>query len=293
MMKILFLLFTFCCGFAQAQVSFLGFDRDYCPDALSISYTYENFSLPGGSSAEHGFRILRDGVQVYSQQGSMNNSTLCLDLYFVNDAVGFIVIQAPGGGKQVLRTQDYGNNWQIIGGGAPNYLGLYVLNDWTAYLVTQWDFPKQLCVCRCSDQLNNINNSVIYDTIQQANIAVTDVLLNPDRCGADSLVFAIWNGTDTITYQINFNLLNAGSSEAQTDQLLSYPNPASDIFKLSTTEALEWVQLFDLSGQLVQDFCTEALQQKQFSVATIPNGTYFVQVKSNATFFNLKLLVHH
>jgi hypothetical protein len=134
---------------------------------------------------------------------------------------------------------------------------------------------------------------VIYDTIQQANIVVTDVLLNPDRCGADSLVFAIWNGTDTITYQINFNLLNAGSSEAQTDQLLSYPNPASDIFKLSTTEALEWVQLFDLSGQLVQDFCTEALQQKQFSVATIPNGTYFVQVKSNATFFNLKLLVHH
>jgi hypothetical protein len=167
-----------------------------------------------------------------------------------------------------------------------------VLNDWTAYLVTQWDFPKQLYVCRCSDQLNNINSTLIYDTIQQANMVVTDVLLNSDRCGADSLVFSIWNGTDTITYQINFNLLNAGSAQAQLDELLSYPNPASDIFTLSTTEALEGVQLFDMSGQLVHDF-REALQQKQFSVATIPNGTYILQVKTKTSSFNLKLLVHH
>jgi hypothetical protein len=118
-------------------------------------------------------------------------------------------------------------------------------------------------------------------------------LLNPDRCGADSLVFSIWNGTDTITYQINFNLLNASSSEAQTEQLLSYPNPTSDIFTLSTTEALEGVQLFDLSGQLVHDFCAETLQQKQFSVASIPNGTYIIQVKTKTSSFNLKLLVHH
>ena len=53
------------------------------------------------------------------------------------------------------------------------------------------------------------------------------------------------------------------------------------------------VQLFDLSGQLVHDFSAEALQQKQFSVATIPNGTYIVQVKTKTSSFNLKLLVDH
>jgi hypothetical protein len=51
--------------------------------------------------------------------------------------------------------------------------------------------------------------------------------------------------------------------------------------------------LFDLSGQLVHDFSAEALQQKQFSVATIPNGTYIVQVKTKTSSFNLKLLVDH
>jgi hypothetical protein len=69
-----------------------------------------------------------------------------------------------------------------------------------------------------------------------------------------------------------------------------YPNPASDSFKISTSEINDeiTVQIFSISGQLVA-------QQKYFNeeinVSQLPNGVYLVKVTLSAGFQKTQKLI--
>ena len=86
-MKIIYLLLlVFGSGLAVGQMQFLGFDHNYCPDAMSINYTYSNWF--NQLSEQGGFKVFRDGVEVYSGSASLPYTPTCVDLKFVNDGVG-------------------------------------------------------------------------------------------------------------------------------------------------------------------------------------------------------------
>ena len=151
MKKIVFAFFFLCVTLKMsAQITFLGFDQPFCPDPMTNTYTYTNYSSGSGSSAIYGYKIFRNGTLAYSDGGSMSGALTCYDLKFINDSTGFIVIQS-GGGVTLRKTSNYGVSWVNSGSTAPSYLGLYVLNQYFAYLVCAQSPSSQVFVARCSD----------------------------------------------------------------------------------------------------------------------------------------------
>ncbi len=89
---------------AFGQMQFLGFDHNYCPDALSMNYTYSNWF--NQLTEQGGFKVYRDGVEVYSGSASLPYTPTCVDLKFVNDGVGFMVLRTPLEHHRIYRTED-------------------------------------------------------------------------------------------------------------------------------------------------------------------------------------------
>jgi hypothetical protein len=232
---------------------------------------------------------------VYNQTGQDANKPACLDLQFVNDGVGFMVVFIPlGGSTRLLRTEDYGVTWQQIASGAPNYGGLYIINDWAAYMVTHYFSPSQsiVKVSRGSILTSNQDNQFINDQNFTSDVFVTDTLLNSDRCDSSSLSFAIANNGDTVAYHINFELLNAGIEENEVESLTTiYPNPTNDAFSIaSALEQPNHVAVYSLSGQVIKAFSSAEIQNNWYSVPELNQGQYLIKVESNQGVRLVKLL---
>lgn len=99
------------------------------------------------------------------------------------------------------------------------------------------------------------------------------------------------------------NLLNLStgiSNLTQTENSFSvYPNPASDNISINidmkeTANLL--IDVIDISGKRVAVFSDEnqtGIVTKQFSIASLPNGNYFVRIQTNGKTNLQKLTVKH
>ena len=282
---------------AFGQMQFLGFDHNYCPDAMSTNYTYSNWF--NQLSEQGGFKVYRDGVEVYSSSASLPYTPTCVDLKFVNDGVGFMVLRTPLEHHRIYRTEDYGQTWQDVlsSNGAPYYAGMYVINDWTAYMVTYYfsDVQKRVLVARASTIPLNRNAQFINDNMVSTDIYETDSLLNDDRCGADSLQFALVSNGDTINYHINFEIINASIFESQPDHepLVVYPNPARTSFSLQLPEGnvVKSLHLVNLAGAEVASFDEQQIQNNAFLIGELPPGLYMLQTQTLQGLYQSKIMI--
>ncbi len=297
-MKYLFSIFLFLSVFhVNAQIQFIGLDHTVCPQPMSNIYSFSNFSIgSGGSGTIYGFDILKNGVVVHSESGQMSNGKHCLDLVFINDSVGFLVYYSGLSSNRVLRTGDYGVTWNDIGGGAPNYFGLYVVNASLAYLVTQWNTPMQLYVARCSNIPGNMNPLFITDYSITSDVFVTDTLLSADLCNSDSLRIYVLNGTDAVTYHINFHLMSTGTGTAYeiAQQGISVvPNPAAHAFSLyMPANEVASVCLFSLEGNLIKCYDAPDDSFQRYSLEGISDGMCILKVVTGkAEVFTSKMLI--
>ena len=297
-MKIIYLLLlVFGSSLAFGQMQFLGFDHNYCPDALSMNYTYTNWF--NQLSEQGGYKIYRDGVEVYSGSASLPNTPTCVDLKFVNDGVGFMVLRTPLGQHRLYRTEDYGQTWQDIldSNGPPFYAGMYIINDWTAYMVTYYfsDFQKQVDLARGSTIQSNRDAHFINDTMVSTDIYKTDSLLNDDRCGADSLQFAFVSNGDTINYHINFEVINANVLESKNayELLFVYPNPARTLFSLQLPEGnvVKSLRLVNLAGAEVATFDEQQIQNNAFFIGDVLPGLYVLQTQTLQGLYQSKIMI--
>jgi hypothetical protein len=297
-MKIIYLLLlVFGSSLAFGQMQFLGFDHNYCPDALSMNYTYTNWF--NQLSEQGGFKVYRDGVEVYSGSASLPNTPTCVDLKFVNDGVGFMVLRTPLGQHRLYRTEDYGQTWQDIldSNGPPFYAGMYIINDWTAYMVTYYfsDFQKQVDLARGSTIQSNRDAHFINDTMVSTDIYKTDSLLNDDRCGADSLQFAFVSNGDTINYHINFEVINASVLESKNayEPLFVYPNPARTSFSLQLPEGnvVKSLRLVNLAGAEVATFDAQQFQNNSFGIGDLLPGLYVLQTQTLQGLYQSKITI--
>jgi len=297
-MKIIYLLLlVFGSSLAFGQMQFLGFDHNYCPDALSMNYTYTNWF--NQLSEQGGYKIYRDGVEVYSGSASLPNTPTCVDLKFVNDGVGFMVLRTPLGQHRLYRTEDYGQTWQDIldSNGPPFYAGMYIINDWTAYMVTYYfsDFQKQVDLARGSTIQSNRDAHFINDTMVSTDIYKTDSLLNDDRCWADSLHFSFLSNGDTVNYHINFEVINASIIESQPDYepLVVYPNPARTSFSLQLPEGnvVKNLRLVNLAGAEVATFDEQQIQNNAFFIGDVLPGLYVLQTQTLQGLYQSKIMI--
>ncbi len=297
-MKIIYLLLlVFGSNMAVGQMQFLGFDHNYCPDAMSINYTYSNWF--NQLSEQGGFKVYRDGVEVYSGSASLPYTPTCVDLKFVNDGVGFMVLRTPLEHHRLYRTEDYGQTWQDVlsSNAAPYYAGLYVINDWTAYMVTYYfsDFQKMVTVARGSTIPSNRDAHFINDNMVSTDIYKTDSLLNEDRCGADSLQFAFVSNGDTINYHINFDVINASvlASKNAYEPLLVYPNPVRTSFSLQLPEGnvVKSLRLVNLAGAEVATFDEQQIQNNAFFIGDVLPGLYVLQTHTLQGLYQSKIMI--
>lgn len=81
--------------------------------------------------------------------------------------------------------------------------------------------------------------------------------------------------------------LQAGREEV----VLLYPNPASDVFNLKSSNAFDHVELYDLNGRLVKEEDTNHSEQATVNTADLGNGIYFVKIFSGPTLLGQGKLV--
>ncbi len=65
---------------------------------------------------------------------------------------------------------------------------------------------------------------------------------------------------------------------------LIYPNPSND--KIYFASEMEVVEMFDVSGKIVKN----AMNVSQLNVSDLPNGIYFIRIKTDKGEFNKKFI---
>jgi hypothetical protein len=265
---------------------------------MSNNYTFVNTSGGGGGSGLIlGYNIYRNGVVVFGESGTMGNGKICKDLVFVNDSIGFLVTYCGNTAIDVLRTEDFGVTWTLIGGGAPNYFGMYVVNYTTAYVVTQWDTPMQFIIAKCSSIAAENNATFVYDQTITADVYRADTLLFSDMCGIDSLNISVQNGVDTVTYHINiFGYQSTLEPDLFVDnhKINLFPNPASEGFNIeSLQKEIEIIRLISMEGKEVHYLEPTTVNGGYYSIDHLDEGVYFVEIMGRDQSLGVsKLIVH-
>lgn len=282
MKKFLFIIFIFV-GIlhSSAQMTFIGFDQPICGSAPTNVYTYANYSSGGGSSTIYGYRIYRNGIQVYDISGSMGTGQHCEDLIFINDSTGFAVGACGGCGAYVLKTSNYGNTWTNIGSTALGYMGLYVVNANYCYLVCSpnaWQFFIQ----RCSDL--EAPSVLVYDDTTNTDVYKTDTIFGNSLCNIDSLNVLITNSSgDTIDYHINLHSLPVGIDEriSRNFSYSIYPNPARNKITVEGSN-FNKAEIYNLQGRKILESVSQIMDVENFI-----SGLYLVKVitRDNKTYY--------
>jgi len=155
---------------ANAQISFIGFDTTNCGSPLTNVYTFTNYDFGFWG---HGYTIFKNGIQVYDKQNS-SGDCYCLELIFINDTIGFMAELGEMYSTKVYKSSDFGSNWTLIGGGAPHYFGLFIVNKHYGYFVS--GINNLVLVTSFSDI--QIPQFEIYDTAVNKDIFITDTIYN-------------------------------------------------------------------------------------------------------------------
>lgn len=273
-MKTIQLLFLLLIGIVKlpAQLPFVGFDQPLCAAPISNSYTYSNYSLGGGSSTTYGYKIYRNGLEVYNTSGSMGTGQFCSDLIFINDSTGFAVGGCGMCGNYVLKTSNYGITWNNIGSTALGYMGLYIVNSNYCYLVTSPN-NYQFFIEKCTDV--ETPSLLVYDDSINTDVYKTDTIMGSSLCGIDSLNVLIKNAVgDTVDYHINFQYIPLGIYELTSisNPSVVYPNPAMNSINISCNE-FQKAEIYSINWAFVKEGYS-----KTVTIEDLSRGIYFIKV---------------
>lgn len=295
MKKIILFVFVIYGSICFGQVSFLGFDAPICSCPMSYSYTYQNYATPGGpTSMCVGYRIYRNGTQIYDMCGVMGMGANCNDLVFINDSTGFILISYLGG-LFIQKTSDYGKTWVGIGGGGGFFslAKLYVLNENFAYLILYSN--TSFSVIRCSD-IESISN-FLNDTVMTSDIFTTDTILNNILCHNNSLKIIMKNNLDTITYHVNITSIPTGSNtdcHPLDPNIYIYPNPTDGKFMIKFNQLYIHfkLEIYSVLGQKIVSEDDVTYDGKyNVDADNLTPGLYYISVIANNQKQKQKLLI--
>jgi hypothetical protein len=79
------------------------------------------------------------------------------------------------------------------------------------------------------------------------------------------------------------------TAENAISNLTIYPNPSSNVWNLSNTNAIDSVEVFDMTGKNIQRFLPNATQF-ELDGTSLSQGVYFVKIKSGSDFAVQKII---
>jgi hypothetical protein len=94
-----------------------------------------------------------------------------------------------------------------------------------------------------------------------------------------------------LVLEINEDATPVSDKEPQGGQLRVFPNPASEMLYLQHSSPIEWLQLYDLTGQSMLQ--TRPGQDKaSLPLEGIPNGIYLLEIRSEEGLFTRKIIIN-
>lgn len=88
---------------------------------------------------------------------------------------------------------------------------------------------------------------------------------------------------------VNLDDLILGTTTLETTIVSYYPNPVKDVLNLNTKEAINSVAVYNVTGQKVANVSISE-NNTQVDFSNLASGVYFVEVKSNGSVENLKVV---
>lgn len=134
-----------------------------------------------------------------------------------------------------------------------------------------------------SSQRDNLNQALVHITLQgslpQDTITVQTINLY------DTNGFPLINGSASSKQSIIYNL--SGINESKVTQYQIFPNPATDIFRISGLSGTEKLTIYNLIG--VQVFTQEVANNESVNISHLQSGVYLVKVCNR----ELKLIIRN
>lgn len=216
-----------------------------------------------------------------------NDSNLAfLELAFVEvstDGVRYVRFPAT---SNVQDTTQFGNGGYMDGSELNNLAGKYVANYGTPFdLAELIDSP--------GIDVNNINYIKVVDVVGSINSAYGSYDINGHiindpwptpfaSCGFDLDAVGVINAKT----QTGINSITANN-------IKTYPNPVQQgsEFNVQLPENIISLKLYDISGQLIQQWAEATGNKYTLKTTGLNTGIYFIAAESPAATYNTKLLV--
>lgn len=81
---------------------------------------------------------------------------------------------------------------------------------------------------------------------------------------------------DTVSIDLSWEGVQVGINELSENTVTLYPNPATDILNVNSTAAMN-LEVFNLSGTLVQQMAIQTAGTHQINIADLPRGMYLLR----------------
>ena len=88
------------------------------------------------------------------------------------------------------------------------------------------------------------------------------------------------------------NLVTGAHELSLKEEMLLYPNPASEIVTIKVAKPLQDVrlELYNMNGQLIELKEIPFLEQEEFDISHLTIGVYFIRLQSGIKTKTLKLI---
>ncbi len=124
-----------------------------------------------------------------------------------------------------------------------------------------------------------INNSVYYSFTETATSPYTWNGIEYTETGDYTQNFTSANGCDSIV-TLHLNILS-GISQNGTAEISIYPNPATDILNITSSEAISEIEILNVMGQVVKRIEVNS-DNAVCDVEDLKAGVYFVRIYGNS-----------
>ena len=257
---------------------------------IAISYVDTNIVFistspdpTGGSSGAKIFKTVDGGLN-FTQLTNGLPDRICKDLEIDPSDENVIYATFSGfGSDHVYKSTDAGTNWFAIDNGLPdvptntilidelNPDDIYVGNDLGVYYSENGGGSWELF----SDELPEA--VMIYD-------------LNNSPSNRKIRIATHGHGI----YQRNYvnDFLAVDEIAISNSSISLYPNPASERVNISIVEnssPIQSIQLYDINGKLIRDLGSS---KREFNIASLSNGMYFIKISSITGSITKRLLKH-
>ncbi|MBT6030302.1 MAG: T9SS type A sorting domain-containing protein [Crocinitomicaceae bacterium] len=133
----------------------------------------------------------------------------------------------------------------------------------------------------------------IYDTIYGYTKLTVFPQGGMESCKLRIRVYDVNNPIDGDTCTWILNSATNTINELDTGELAIFPNPASDMFKITSVNLFDEVWILDFQGRRVRHVAIDSTYELAITIDDLPMGEYFVEIFSKKEIIKrLKLITH-